>query len=233
MDNYFDNKYNELLYVNCYAKKNIMCNSISKLKNGMCDKCYKDIKHNLSEKELFDNYISIKKDIIDKFKTLLNNCYNTVIQKNKVIEVLHVFDLIYHNVYFTLTNIKFTKTIINKVVYLINNDITIINETIDDIINNKKYNNKYNETYIDVVDFMINMHDYYESVDVETLTDNNLLIDYNNFMKGLYSVICSKYKNTNSLNKNINNEINEEENIQNDIQDDKLYQNLKSIQIDL
>ena len=188
MENYNDNEYNDLLYVNCYAKKNNMCNSISKLKNGMCDKCYKNINKNLTEKELFDNYISNRPEIINQIRRILNVCEQTVGKKNKATEVLHLFDLIYHNVYFTLTAVKFIKTFINKIIEIIKYNIDILNEVVDEKI-------KINEMYIDVLDFIITIHEHYKDIKINDMSDQQFLLEYNIFMKTLYDTICKKYNN--------------------------------------
>lgn len=226
MDNYTDNKYNDLLYVNCYAKKNNMCNSISKLKNGMCNKCYKDINRNLSKKELFDNYISIKKTIVDKFKTLLNGCSITFGRKNKVKDVLHIYDIIYHNIYFSLTSVIFIKTYINKIITFIKDDMNIFNEVVDEQIN-------YNEMYIDIIDFIVNIYEHYKDINFNQLSDEQFLLEYNNFMKELYNTICKRYNNEQSLNKEKKEEEEQEENIENSIYYNTFYHILNSIQIDV
>ena len=234
MDNYIDNKYNDLLYVNCYAKKDIICNSISKLKNGMCDKCYKDINHNLSEKELFENFISIKKPLVYKFKTLLNACDTVIGKNNKAKEAIYIFDVLYHNIYFTFASIKFIKTLINKIIELVKHDIKILNDVVDDYIN-------YNNTYVDILDFIVNIYEHYKDINFNQLSDEEFLIDYNNFMKIMYNIICTKYNNEQSLNKTNNvNEIEKqgeenkkEENIKNDIYDNNFYNKIKPIQIDV
>lgn len=228
MDNYSDNKYNDLLYVNCYARKNIMCNGISKLKNGMCDKCYKYINRNLSEKELFDNYISIKKQIVGQIKILLNTVNVAIGQKNKAKDTLYIFDIIYHNIYFTFSSIKFIKTCINKVIEFVRDSIEVFNEIVDEQIN-------YNNTYVDILDFMVNIYEHYKDINFNQLTDEQFLIDYNNFMKQIYNTICTKYNNEQSLNKanNVNEIEKQEENIENGIYHNTFYQNLNSIQIDV
>jgi hypothetical protein len=234
MEKYNDNKYNDLLYVNCYAKKNVMCNSISKIKNGMCDKCYKDINRNLTKQELIKNFISIKQQIIDKIKIMLINCDNTIGKENKAKEVLHIFDLIYHNIYFTILHIKFIKIFIKKIIELVKIDISIINNVVDKQLN-------VNETYIDVLDFMININDYYKDKIDLIIDDDNFLFEYNNFMKELYNSICIKYNNTQSVNK-INIQTEKQENIKNqqntkqedyNICDNQIYNSLKEIQIDV
>ncbi len=222
MENYNDNKYNDLLYVNCYAKKYNMCNSISRMKNGMCDKCHKDINRNLTEKELFDNFITIKPIIVDSIKTLLKKCDEEVGKNNKAKEVLHIFDLIYHNIYFTILHIKFIKTYIRKIIDLIQNDISTINNVVDEQL-------KFNETYIDILDFMININDYYKNKIKLVINDDDFLLEYNNFMKNIYNCVCEKSIYTNSLN---NKNINEEEKEVN-IYNENFYNTIKLLVIDV
>ncbi len=229
MENYNDNKYNDLLYVNCYAKKNIMCNNISKLKNGMCDKCYSEINKILTEKELFDNYISIRPTIINEIKNLLISCEQAIGKNNKAKEALHIFDLIYHNIYFTLTSIKFIKTVIKKIIEFVKNDIEVLNTVVDEQIKN-------NEVYIDILDFIININEYYKNkINLDT-NDNNFLFEYNNFMKDLYNSICIKYYNAQSLNKKTNILIENQQNTTQEdynICDNQIYNTFRQIQIDV
>jgi hypothetical protein len=221
MNNYDDNKHYELLYVNCYAKKYIMCNSISKLKNGMCDECYKDINRNLTEKELFDNYVSIKDIIVIKIKILLNLCDKAIGEKNKTKEMYNIFDIIYHNIYFTFSSIKFIKTYINKVIHFVKYDIKVINEFADEQINN---NDNNNIIYIDILDFIININYHYKDIKIDdpNLKDSHFLTQYNNIMKEIYNSICKKYNNEQSLNKS-----------KDQFYHNTFYNNLDSILIDV
>ena len=201
----------------------------------MCDKCYRDINRKLTQKELFDNYISINPVIINKIKNLLNVCNQAIGKNNKAKEVFHIFDLIYHNIYFTFITIKFTKTLIKKIIDFVTNEIEVLNTVVDEQI-------KSNETYIDILDFMININDYYKDINIDNLSDEQFLLEYNNFMKGLYNSICIKYNNIQSLNKKNNIQTEKQEIIKNqqntkqedyNICDNQIYNSLKEIQIDV
>ena len=216
MDNYNDNKYNDLLYVNCYAKKYNICNNISKLKNGMCDKCYKEINRRLSQKELFYNYISIKKLIINEIRKLLNESESICGKINKGKKIFYIYDLLYHNIYFTLTSVKFIKTYVNKIIEIVKDEMEILNKIVDEQINK-------NIIYIDILDFMINVYEHYKNIKINDLSDEQFLFDYNNFMKNIYDVICKKYNNEQSLNTLCKEE--------NNIYSDTFYNHLNPIQI--
>jgi hypothetical protein len=180
-----EGKYCNILNYNCYARPNIICDSISIKCNGICDQCNNIINEQLTEKDLLNNYLSVKQNIINYIKKKLIECENVIGKEKKIRVVFDVYEKLYNNIYFMFSNIKFFKTIINKIKeFIIHNNSELIL-----FVNNYKDYNFIYEFMKNIYDFTLDLNlDILDNYDENNNEQKKFLLEFINFLNKIYCI---------------------------------------------
>ena len=217
------NKYNDILKYFCYNKQDKLCNKLSYDKSGYCEDCVPinikdDISNesnksnNLTNKDLIAKFTSNESVITKEIKLLLDKHVNNTdksdnepLKEFRAKNVINIFDIIYHNIFFTLIQPKFLITIINKISEILNLD----KDFIYDLCDKKNYK-------IYIYCFMIDIYEFIKNYETKNnyLINNDMNIDnfelflnkFIIFLQNYYDNICLQNKKIDSINDiNINN----------------------------
>ena len=120
-----ENKY--LLKYNCYATKNY-CSNISEKIIGCCDNCLEKYNINideLTENELYKNYLINKNNFITIIKLFLKKVSDNCGKENKTKICFKLYEHNFNNLYFLVTNFKYLITVLKKLNEFIHTELYI------------------------------------------------------------------------------------------------------------
>jgi hypothetical protein len=214
---YLIEKYKYLLKYSCNINSDKLCNELSYNKSGHCIKCEHIIRNEMYD--LLEQYNKNEKNIVTNIQYLLSinddmtkKNDNETSKEYKVKNVINIFEILYHNMFFTILNPKFLITITNKIIEIIGTEKNFIIKFINRI-NHKKNILKY---MCDMYDF-INNYKKNKNVNIDyNMSKENfeLFLDsYIKFMENYYNNIFLQNKKIDSIN-NINIDINNFDNFQ-------------------
>ena len=211
----YDIKYSYILKYFCYMCDDDYNTKLSLTKNGLCDSkdcdsCNKYKSNNSINSNQNYDYIKLKEkfmekkdNIVNKIKSLLDDCSTISGKKNKAKITLDIYEIIYFNFYFTIIHPKFLLANIQKI-----SELILEYDLYMEI-------QKENEKYINIIKFMEYIKNYIENNNINLDDIKNtqesfdiFLQNFVNHLEKFYNdEIESKSKNDDIESKSKNNEI--------------------------
>lgn len=220
-------KYSNVLRYICNNNQNDkLCNKLSYDKSGYCENCKncencKSINDsNNSNNEVLISKFKLNEYIItneikfylDKFTNNTGKNDDETLKDFRIKLSINIFDILYHNIFFSLTNAKFLVTVINKISELLKTDRDIISDYCD----KNKYK-KYVFNFMTDIDNFVKKYEkknkYLINTDLSIENFESFMNKFIMFIENYYDNIILQNKKRDSIN-NINIDINNFDNFQ-------------------